>query len=84
MRTLTNTKNLKLISRKEVKLEVFEFKSHTLGELLKATIIRNKSNEIVKVINFNRVDGWQEQLTSWEFQHASHDLHRKLKGLVEI
>ena len=50
MKTKTNTDFLELLSREEVKLEVFEFKSHTLGELLKATIIRNTINEIVNVI----------------------------------
>lgn len=76
MKTKTNTDFLELLSREEVKLEVFEFKSHILGELLKATIIRNTINEIVNVISITRGNG--EQLTSWDFQDASHDLHRQL------
>tara|TARA_R110002012_G_scaffold121986_1_gene271737 strand:+ start:1982 stop:2230 length:249 start_codon:yes stop_codon:yes gene_type:complete len=77
MKTKTNTDFLELLSREEVKLEVFEFKSHTLGELLKATIIRNTINEIVNVISITRRND-REQLGSWEFQNASHDLHRQL------
>jgi hypothetical protein len=77
MKTKTNTDFLELLSREEVKLEVFEFKSHTLGELLKATIIRNTINEIVNVISITRRND-REQLGSWEFQHASHDLQRQL------
>jgi len=77
MKTKTNTDFLELLSREEVKLEVFEFKSHTLGELLKATIIRNTINEIVNVISITRRND-REQLGSWEFQNASHDLQRQL------
>ena len=77
MKTKTNTDFLELLSREEVKLEVFEFKSHILGELLKATIIRNTINEIVNVISITRRND-REQLGSWEFQNASHDLQRQL------
>jgi len=77
MKTKVNTDNLELISREEVKLEVFEFKSHTLGELLKARIIRNTVNEIINVISITRRND-REQLADWEFVNASHDLHRQL------
>lgn len=77
MKTKVNTDNLELITRQEVKLEVFEFKSHTLGELFKATIVRNIVNEIITVISITRNND-REQLTSWDFEHASHDLHRQL------
>jgi len=77
MKTKVNTDNLELISREEVKLEVFEFKSHILGELLKARIIRNTVNEIIHVISITRRND-REQLGSWEFVNASHDLHKQL------
>ncbi len=77
MKTKVNTDNLELITRQEVKLEVFEFKSHTLGELFKATIVRNSVNEIINVISITRNND-REHLTSWDFENASHDLHRQL------
>ena len=83
MRTKTNTSNLELLSREEVKLEVFEFKSHTLGEILEATIIRNCINEIVNVISITRRNN-REELTSWDFQNASHDLHRQLDSFWRL
>ena len=83
MRTKTNTSNLELLSREEVKLEVFEFKSHTLGELLEATIIRNCINEIVNVISITRRNN-REELTSWDFQNASQDLHRQLDSFWRL
>jgi len=79
----TNTDFLELLSREEVKLEVFEFKSHTLGELLEATIIRNCINEIVNVISITRRNN-RELLTSWDFQNASHDLHRQLDSFWRL
>ena len=83
MRTKTNTSNLELLSREEVKLEVFEFKSHTLGEILEATIIRNCINEIVNVISITRRNN-REELTSWDFQNASQDLHRQLDSFWRL
>lgn len=72
---------LKCLSRKVTSLQVFEFKSHTLGELLKAEVLRSHNGEIIEVLRVFRNEG-REMLTSWEHEHASHDLCKKLNDLM--
>lgn len=79
-------KKLELISRDQVKLERFRFKSHTLGEYIEGDIIRNLANEIVKVLDLRRErrGAYTEPLTGWEFDNASYDLKAKLENLLKV
>jgi len=72
---------LKCLSRKATSLEVFEFKSHTLGELLEGEVLRSKNGEIIEVLRVFRNEG-REMLSSWEHEVTSHELCKKLKDLM--
>ena len=73
---------LKCLSRKATSLQVFEFKSHTLGELLEAIVLREHNGKIIQVLKVFRNEG-REMLTSWEHENASHDLCKKLNDLMD-
>lgn len=83
--TLTGKKfssvGLKCLSRKATSLESFEFKSHTLGELFEAIVLREHNGEIIQVLKVFRNEG-REMLTKWEHEVTSQELCEKLNDLM--
>ena len=81
-KTMEATKIIKLeiLESYEVKLESYEFKSHTLGELLKARDLRNNAGEVIEILNVTRSFG-RDKLTIWEKNYAILDLTGLLKKI---
>lgn len=72
---------IKCLKSKHIKIQELEFKSHTIGELLIGTVLRGQDGEVIQVLKVTRNEG-RETLTSWEHEHASHDLCKKINNLI--